>query len=262
MRFLILLFAAAAAAQQFDVASVKPAAPPEGPMGLMLLKLQDSTQNSMPIGRLPLKGAKLSIQARTLRSLIATAYRIRPADVEGPDWIGELVFTVEARLPSGAPAEQANAMLQTLLEERFALKAHREERTLAGFALTLAKDGPKLKPAAPPGQPADPEERRKRMMGRMKSGSFQASWGSSDATSAQIASAISNMVHAPVADETGLEGHYEVDFEVARGETPDENIDHLVALAISELGLKLEARRKTTVTRLIVDSALKTPTEN
>src|SRR4051812_14049739 len=182
----ILLLAA-----QFEVASVKRAAPPEGPMGPMLLKLQDSTQNSMPAGRLPLKGVNLSIQARTLRSLIASAYRMRPADVEGPDWIGELVFSVEARMPPGAAPEEANAMLQTLLEERFGLKLHKEERTLSGYALTVAKDGPKLKPAAPPGQPADPEERRKRTMERMRSGGFQSSWGSSDATAGQIANAIS-----------------------------------------------------------------------
>ena len=38
-------------------------------------------------------------------------------------------------------------MLQALLEERFQLKFHREDRETQGFSLLVAKGGSKLKPA-------------------------------------------------------------------------------------------------------------------
>ena len=40
-------------------------------------------------------------------------------------------------------------MMQTLLGERFKLQAHQETREIPVLVLTLGKDGPKLKDAAP-----------------------------------------------------------------------------------------------------------------
>jgi uncharacterized protein (TIGR03435 family) len=271
MRFLILLAAlAAAAAQQFEVASVKPAPPPESPMAL---RAQEFAQQSMPPGMMPLKGTNVTLHGRTLKTLIAIAWRIRPSEIECPDWLGESLYDVEARLPEGAAAAQANDMLRALLEDRFALRTHQDTRTLPGFVLTVAKDGPKLKLAVPKPQVEDPEvmkarmqqmqeERMKKMQERMRTGTmFRASWSSNTATSAQLATAISNMIHAPVIDETGLAGKYDAAIEVPRGDPPEDSIEHGVALEVAKLGLKLESR-KTTVTHLVVDSARKTPTEN
>lgn len=53
-------------------------------------------------------------------------------------------------------------MLQSLLEERFGLKVHRETQTKQGFALVVDKNGPKLKPAEAspvPAQDLTAEER-------------------------------------------------------------------------------------------------------
>jgi uncharacterized protein (TIGR03435 family) len=62
-------------------------------------------------------------------------------------------------------------MLQSLLEERFGLKVHRETKTRQGFALMVGKNGPKLKPAQPP---PDPQKRmadfQKRMQENQESG--------------------------------------------------------------------------------------------
>jgi uncharacterized protein (TIGR03435 family) len=40
-------------------------------------------------------------------------------------------------------------MVQTLLEDRFKLKFHRETKELPVFALLVGKNGPKLKPTRP-----------------------------------------------------------------------------------------------------------------
>jgi uncharacterized protein (TIGR03435 family) len=40
----------------------------------------------------------VSLQKRSLRSLIAAAYRVRISQVSGPGWIAELRFDIEAKL--------------------------------------------------------------------------------------------------------------------------------------------------------------------
>src|SRR5579883_1515260 len=90
----------------------------------------------------------------TLKSFILSAYRLFDFQlVGGPDWIGTARFDIEARVDSSAmplpktPAGQPdpmNLMLQSLLEDRFQLKAHLETRDLPVFALTVSKSGTKL----------------------------------------------------------------------------------------------------------------------
>ena len=76
-----------------------------------------------------------------------------------------------------------------------------------------------------------------------KSGVLQrgfSSWGSSQATSAQIAESVGRMIKAAVVDETGLTGKYDVRIELLAGETPDETPEYRMTLALAKLGLKLE----------------------
>ena len=69
------------------------------------------------------------------------------------------------------------------------------------------------------------------------------------------------MIKAPVVDETGLAGKYDVRIEMLPGESPDDSVEYRMSLALAKLGLRLESR-KTEVTLLVVDSASKTPTAN
>jgi uncharacterized protein (TIGR03435 family) len=277
---LSLLFAAAAFGQtgsaplEFEVASVKPCPPPEGQSAVMMARMADMTANLMPVGQLPVKGVNVSIKTRTLQQLVASAYMVRPNEVSGPDWISELRFDIEARMPEGATAKQANDMLKTLLEKRFGLRTHREDKTMAAFVLTVGKDGPRLTPGVPPKPMSeDPEERkaqmekmmeenRKRMTAMSAGGARPANrWHSDNATAAQIATAISNIVKAPVVDQTGLEGKYDATIEVPQPDSPDDTIEARTAQAVSKLGLKLDSK-KTAIPMVVVDAASKTPTEN
>jgi uncharacterized protein (TIGR03435 family) len=233
-------------------------------MAEMVMRAQENSQESMPVGMIPLKGMTVSLQKRSLRSLIAAAYRVRMSQVSGPGWIAELRFDIEAKLPDGSSTKTANEMLQTLLEERFALKVRRETRSVSGFALLVGKDGPRLTPgAAPTGEKPTPEEMRQRMermredMQKKSVGSW---WRSPNATAGDIAQNVSRSIQAPVVDETGLPERYDVTLEVLRGEE-GETLEHRVAQAVAKLGLKLEAK-KVQVDTLVVESASKTPTEN
>jgi uncharacterized protein (TIGR03435 family) len=108
-----------------------------------------------------------------LRNLIRVAYGnaslFRPKEqiVGGPDWIDSAKFDIDAKAASDFVVDpdgvtrQHLAMLRTLLEDRFKLRAHMEQRDWPIYALVLARPdgafGPKLadstfdcSPEAPP----------------------------------------------------------------------------------------------------------------
>src|SRR5262245_10977125 len=98
-----------------------------------------------------------------LRGLIALAYgeagpppKIRPNDqiAGGPDWMNSELFDVVAKAGSDVPAGPAGVgpkllMLRSLLEQRFKLLAHHENREASFYSLVLARRdrtlGPQLK---------------------------------------------------------------------------------------------------------------------
>ena len=102
----------------------------------------------------------------SLKSLIVYAYRVKPYQVSGPDWLEQERFDIVAKYPEGATKADAPRMLQSLLEERFGLKVHKstEERPVLG--LVEGRGGPKLKASAEKPAPIDenaplkPGERR------------------------------------------------------------------------------------------------------
>jgi uncharacterized protein (TIGR03435 family) len=69
-----------------------------------------------------------------------------PPIEEAPAWISSDRYTIEARA-EGTPGQpmMLGPMMQSLLEDRFRLKIHRETRSGPAYELTVAKGGPKLK---------------------------------------------------------------------------------------------------------------------
>jgi uncharacterized protein (TIGR03435 family) len=143
--FLLVLAAGAAAGQTpapppaFEVASVKPAAP---------LNRGQLLSGQAHVG-MKIDAARVDIGSMSLEELIRVAFRVKPYQVSGPDWMASVRFDVLAKLPEGASAEQVPEMLQALLAERFKLTVHRESKEHAVYALVVGKNGPKLKEAAP-----------------------------------------------------------------------------------------------------------------
>jgi len=166
-------------------------------------------------------------------------------------------FDVVANIPRGATREQANLMLQNLLVDRFQLKVHRATRELPVFALMVARNGPKLKVSVD--DPDTPKPRGTLWSGGRKKFEFNR-W-----TIASFASALESDVDRPVIDLTGLEGTYDIRLEFADAKstfgTPDPQAPELFTALTEQLGLRLESRRGPVVA-LVVDSALRQPTEN
>ena len=94
----------------------------------------------------PEPGGRLAVENFSLRLLMTTAYDLQTFQVVGgPDWINSNRFDIQAKAEGDASGEtMAGPMLQTLLEDRFALKFHRETRQLPVYELTVARGGAKL----------------------------------------------------------------------------------------------------------------------
>jgi uncharacterized protein (TIGR03435 family) len=95
----------------------------------------------------------------TVMSLLQTAYVIfadgqnrtsssvqMPPIEKAPAWTSSDLYTIEAKA-EGTPGQPAmlGPMMQSLLEDRFHLKLHRETRSGPAFELTVAKRGSKLR---------------------------------------------------------------------------------------------------------------------
>ena len=99
-------------------------------------------------GGIPSLG-RCSITDARLSHLIGIAYGVSMQVLDtGPDWIqrGDLRFDVQAKAenPASATRQQLLTMLQNLLVERFQMKFHYVTKEEPGFALVVAKNGPKL----------------------------------------------------------------------------------------------------------------------
>ncbi len=133
------------ASPSFDVATIKPSAP------LDLAKLRaDAQAGKMPRFGPHIDASRAEYIYMTPRQLIAIAYHVKEYQINGPDWLGDEHFDIEATIPEGANHDDASAMLQSLLKERFKLTAHESVEEHKVLALVVGKDGPKLKESSAP----------------------------------------------------------------------------------------------------------------
>jgi uncharacterized protein (TIGR03435 family) len=116
------------------------------------IKLAASAASPLPVA--PAAPNRLRIPSKTLTLLIYEAYgnggyNTGTRVTGGPDWVSKTAFFIEGVAAGPATRQRMRLMLQTLLEERFALKISNE--TTTGDMLTLVVDradgvlGPKVR---------------------------------------------------------------------------------------------------------------------
>ena len=129
-----LLALAGASAQPrpaFEVASIRPADGSGDPSFIAGIRLGGSSAIMRNVGLTTLVQAAFGIDARFLSS---------------GDWLqGTQHFDVRAKSPDGASPRVVPEMIRALLEDRFQLAYHFEQRQRNVYALLLAPDGPKFK---------------------------------------------------------------------------------------------------------------------
>jgi uncharacterized protein (TIGR03435 family) len=238
-----LVCPASAATLAFEVASIKPAAPPTG-HGLSVSVSEDK-------GRITMTNV-------CLRDVLTRAYRIKVQQLSTPDWMESTRFDIAAKLPDGSSKDQVPEMLQVLLSDRFKLQIHKESKIMSVYALIPARGGTKLHEFNEEG-------------GLHVNGSPTGRTMTGKVSMSGLAESLSGMLDRPVVDMTGIQGSYEVDLTWAPEETaapPDSKTGDSKAdaptifTALQEkMGLKLEAR-KAPMDIIVVDHAEKIPTDN
>ena len=63
-----------------------------------------------------------------LKNLLGMAEGLDFFQIEGPDWLFEPYFNIDAILPKGTTTKQFQEMIESLLKDRFRLASHREYR--------------------------------------------------------------------------------------------------------------------------------------
>ena len=119
--------------RQFEVASVKP---------------NDSGRPTIQTNPLSWAGGRFTATNVTLVDVLVRVYPTRRIQMRGgPDWIDTDRFDIIAKADDAegeVKPEQRNGIVQTLLEDRFGLKMHVENREMDVLALVPDKGGSKL----------------------------------------------------------------------------------------------------------------------
>lgn len=188
----------------------------------------------------------------TVLLLVSLAYNMDTRNIVGmPKGFEDRQFDISARA-EGHPKlsyEQLQPLLQNLLRDRFHLAVHRSTREAEGYALVVAKGGPKMK-AVDAGKTAGdtpyilPDAIRAR-----------------DATMGLLAAVLSRPVGAVVVDQTGLSGNFDIDLKYRASDSEDSSLPSVFTAIEEQLGLKL-VRQRVPTTILVVDHAGSEPTPN
>ena len=244
---LILLVASAIAAQalRFDVASVR--ALPGHPQIAAGIEVHPVSvrMSGFPLG-----------------AIIRWAYGLHPYqqgfEISGPSWLepglGCVWYDVEGKTEQPVSAEQLRSMVRTLLADRFNLSLHRERRDMTVCAISIAKNGSKLRPS---------EEKEMRVSPEGETLHFRG------ATLSRPDEWLYAVVPYLIQDETGLTGHYDFDLNYQRymeayaTPGPGGRIDGTAAInkALEAIGLRADLKRRS-VEILAIDHVEKVPTAN
>jgi len=167
----------------------------------------------------------------TVSTCIKWAYQISQAQIQGPDSLTHVHYDIMAKTDPDATEKQMRLMMRTLLSDRFKFAFHFEKKDLHVYSLVVAKDGVKMHPSAPGGT-----------MFRENSATGMVA---RSITMRQLADYLSDPLNAPLTDETGLQGPYDltIDFtpyvDMERSDIRPDPVAVLKAALRGDLGLDL-----------------------
>jgi uncharacterized protein (TIGR03435 family) len=261
-RFLLALIACGAYAQapkaplEFEVASIKPAAPVTGHHQYHLTMKTDAGQ--------------VTIANASLLDLLCAAHKVKADQISGPDWLPSEKFDVVAKLPAGSTPAQFPEMLRALLPARFQLQTHVEKKEIRALALELAKGGDKLQETDPNAGPARSGwSREMNPDGSMRITARAISMPA-------FGDLVGSFLGVSVRDKTELKGVYDIAIDLSPGdlrtgtktvglmvdpETAGDTAGSSVYSSLQKVGLKLESQ-KLLMDVIVIDHTERRPTEN
>ena len=238
-------------APSFEVADIKPSAGRE---------LGPGKERILP-------GGRIEIPHATLKELMIGAYGVQANMIAGgPAWLDNDRFDIVAKTPDpNASVPTILRMLRTLLEDRFHLVVHREEREMPAYTLSVAKGASKLRPAA---DPSTRQSCNSRIPGPEGAGAGIVRRECRNITMAELARQFgmgSYGVDRQVVDATGLTGAFDLEFDFApprraRGGDAagpaDAPSGPTIFEGLAAIGLRLEPGKRA-LSVVVVDSARK-----
>ena len=228
----------------FEVASVRPSQREVGP----------DDNNQIAVSSTSFTGRNV-----TLRRLVAEAWHCQRNQVIGPSWIDRNEYDIAARLPDNAAREQIPLMLRSLLATRFQLKEHNETRSMRGYELTTAPNGPRIHPVQP-GELSAPGPGLHFRGDMRQFADLLAVQISIPAPTSASVPVVADASPAPVLDKTGLSGVYDFTVDL-KPEIGTDGFTFWKRVLEDQLGLRIESR-KTDVEFVVVDDAAKIPIAN
>lgn len=233
----------------FEVATIRPSKP--GRFGEDL----DESNN------------RLTIQNYSLRHLIREAYGLKSDSqiIGGPVWIDTQRFDIVAKVDDAEVARmdkmegsesdrEWDRMLQSLLADRFQLRATHGQRALPVFALVVTRSGPKIKSTPEKSSSASPDSDSGV---NIHNGELTARATSMDSF-ADVLTGMRDMANRVVINRTGLAGDYDFQLDWSRdrgdGASQDSPYPGLFTALEEQLGLKLKSARAQ-VDVVVIESA-------
>jgi uncharacterized protein (TIGR03435 family) len=195
----------------------------------------------------------------TLRRLLAEAYQLQLKQIEGPAWLDVNEYDFEAKSSASSTREQRILMLRSLLADRFQVKEHSETRDMRVYELVAARAGVKIHPVREAEQSA--AQGGFHFHGDMREFAdllaFQVSIPASNNPAEPVRASASP---TPVLNKTGLAGIYDFSVDL-HPELATDGFTLWQRALEEQLGLHIESR-KGAVPVLVVEEAVKIPTEN
>lgn len=229
----VALSSAAQPALRFEVASIRP----------------HRFAGDEPSDRRVLPGGRFVGTNTNVRTLLRIAFGIDENQMSGvPGWVDSETFDINAVTENHVEiktTQQFQQVILSLLEDRFGLKFHREQKEGPVYWLELDKPGklgPALKPSAP--------DSRAGMS--TNSNGARSVMKVSKASMVDVAAALRRQAGRPVEDHTGLKGDFDFTVEYAPQETAESADPSLFTVLKEQLGLKLRPT-KGMIEMLVID---------
>lgn len=191
------------------------------------------TGNGVIQSRILFKPDSLMTKNLTLQELLKLAYGVQASQISGgPDWLATATFNIEAKLGDATVSElkklspeqqkmERDLMFQNLLADQFKVALHRESRLLPGYALVIAKNGPKVQPS----KPGDTYPNGIKGLDGLPAGPHRFNFGPEGVVvqalpMSFVSNSLATHLGQPVVDRTGLTGDYDFTMKFSPRDEP------------------------------------------
>ena len=213
---------------------------PPAPLRFEVASIKPNKTSAGTVSRIS-PGGRFSATWFSLQDLILKAYEIERFQlVGGPDWITrerfDVVATANGELTTTGAHPTLPPALRTLLEDRFTLVAHVEQRDFQVYVLKRVSEerlGPNLSPT-----PVDcltvpvPERAARGIDCRVSAPGAKGRFFAGSSSIGFLVGALRMNVDRPVIDQTGLQGSFKIELNWAT--MPTQSLAALAAAPASE----------------------------